>query len=165
MSPEDGARLWALWAPLCRFVSRRTAGGNESVAEDLAGETFARAVEHWPKLAEAHEKVLFGWLCTTALRLGIDRARHERVVPMLPLDDDAASRAFEVGSDRHVAVLDGRAALDRLGERDRAWLWDLFGHGYGTHEMMARHRRSVLAVKSRTFRARFAAKAALEAVG
>ncbi len=63
---------------LYRFV------GNRQTAEDLTQETFVRVVRHLPSYRPTGP--VGGWIYRIARNLALNRFRHERVAPEIPLD-------------------------------------------------------------------------------
>ena len=66
-------------------------------AEDVAGETFERALRAWSKDGTPSAQPL-PWLLLTARRIAIDRARRRRLLRWLPLS--AAPRSTSVAFDQ-----------------------------------------------------------------
>jgi RNA polymerase sigma-70 factor (ECF subfamily) len=61
------------WAPVVAALARRF--GDLDIAEEMAAEAFATAVERWP--VDGVPPNRGGWLTTTAHRKAIDRVRRE----------------------------------------------------------------------------------------
>ena len=96
--------------------------GDADLADDVAQEAFVRLCKHG---VEGDERGLRAWLFRTATHLVRDRYRVEKnrrrlleANPVRPAALEAPDRQIE----RNEAVRRVRAALDRLGERDRAML-------------------------------------------
>lgn len=129
--PEDAGRLFELYHPsLVRMLHRRT--GDRERAEELAQETFARAVATPPENPRP-------WLFAVALNLVREEARrsarHERRLQLLRADDvPAPSPADEF--DRAERVSRVRRALAQLVERDREALL-LKAEGFNYDEIAA----------------------------
>jgi len=99
------------------FVNFRT--GNETIAEDIAAEVFARA---WARLRDPGERdAAAAWLFTTARRLVIDHYRRAPLRALASVDESAypSSRSPEIAavSNERLAIL-GRCLTD-LADRDR----------------------------------------------
>lgn len=121
---QPGGRAFLDWSEvyrehygsLVRFLYRRT--GDQARAEDLAQEAFVRALEHRPDRPRA-------WLFTVALNLARDEGRHESVrrrhLRLLKGEAEGATGEPppDVTVERRETIERVRAALTRLGERDR----------------------------------------------
>jgi RNA polymerase sigma-70 factor (ECF subfamily) len=113
---DDVARLFEAYYPaLVRMLYRRT--GDRDRAEDLAQETFARAVAAPPRNPRP-------WLFAVALNLvredGRRSVRQGRRLQLLKAElDDAPAAAPDDLLERGDRAARVRAALDRLTERDR----------------------------------------------
>ncbi len=68
-------------------------------AEDVAGETFERALRAWTSNRTPPNKPL-PWLLLTARRIAIDRARRRRLLRWLPLSAAPRSTSAELDHDR-----------------------------------------------------------------
>jgi len=99
---------------LVRMLYRRT--GDRDRAEDLAQETFARALEAPPHNPRP-------WLFAVALNLvredGRRAVRQGRRLQLLRAETDHPSVAPDVEFERREREAAVRSALDRLGDRDR----------------------------------------------
>lgn len=108
---------------LVRFLFRRI--GDQARAEDLAQEAFVRALEHQPSRPRA-------WLFTVATNLARDEGRRAAVrrrhLTLIQAEADArpSEPPPDVVLERRDDVRRVRAALARLGERDREalLLWE-----------------------------------------
>lgn len=106
------------YARLVRFLYRRL--GDRDRAEDLAQEAFVRLLSHRPRRPES-------WLYAVAANLARDEARGtaRRARHLRALEGEWSERSAEAPDaalDAGAAVTEVRAALDRLGERDRTIL-------------------------------------------
>jgi RNA polymerase sigma-70 factor, ECF subfamily len=123
----DLARLFDEFYPsLVRMLYRRT--GDRDRAEDLAQETFARAVSAPPNNPRP-------WLFAVALNLvredGRKAVTRGRRLELLRNEQDRPAAGPEVEYERNEDVARVRAALARLNERDReALLLKAEGFGY-----------------------------------
>ncbi|HLS48332.1 MAG TPA: sigma-70 family RNA polymerase sigma factor [Gemmatimonadales bacterium] len=111
----DVGRLFELYhESLVRMLHRRT--GDRDRAEDLAQETFARAVAAPPTNPRP-------WLFAVALNLvredGRRAVRQGRRLQLLRAETPSAASSPEDDLDRKEARSAVRAALDQLGDRDR----------------------------------------------
>ncbi|HEY7614741.1 MAG TPA: sigma-70 family RNA polymerase sigma factor [Gemmatimonadales bacterium] len=123
----DIARLFDEYYPsLVRMLYRRT--GDRDRAEDLAQETFARAVAAPPDNPRP-------WLFAVALNLVREDGRRTvtrgRRLELLRTEQDRPAAGPDVDFERNEDVARVRAALARLNERDReALLLKAEGFGY-----------------------------------
>jgi RNA polymerase sigma-70 factor (ECF subfamily) len=123
----DLARLFEEFYPsLVRMLYRRT--GDRDRAEDLAQETFARAVSAPPDNPRP-------WLFAVALNLVREDGRKSvtrgRRLELLRNEKDRPATGPDTDLERSEAVTQVRAALARLNERDReALLLKAEGFGY-----------------------------------
>jgi RNA polymerase sigma factor (sigma-70 family) len=102
------------YGSLVRMLYRRT--GDRDRAEDLAQETFARAVSAPPNNPRP-------WLFAVALNLvredGRRKAARGRRLELLRADNDRPASGPEADLERNEQTARVRAALAALGERDR----------------------------------------------
>jgi RNA polymerase sigma-70 factor (ECF subfamily) len=123
----DLARLFDEYYPsLVRMLYRRT--GDRDRAEDLAQETFARAVAAPPDNPRP-------WLFAVALNLVREDGRRTvtrgRRLELLRNEQDRPAAGPDVDLERNEEVARVRSALARLNERDReALLLKAEGFGY-----------------------------------
>jgi RNA polymerase sigma-70 factor, ECF subfamily len=123
----DLARLFEEYYPsLVRMLYRRT--GDRDRAEDLAQETFARAVSAPPDNPRP-------WLFAVALNLVREDGRRSvtrgRRLELLRTEQDRPTEGPDTDLERNEDVARVRAALARLNERDReALLLKAEGFGY-----------------------------------
>jgi len=128
----DLARLFEQYYPsLVRMLYRRT--GDQDRAEDLAQETFARAVSAPPDNPRP-------WLFAVALNLVREDGRKSvtrgRRLELLRNEQDRPVTGPDADLDRNEDVARVRAALARLNERDREALL-LKAEGFGYDEIAA----------------------------
>ena len=128
----DLARLFDEFYPsLVRMLYRRT--GDRDRAEDLAQETFARAVAAPPNNPRP-------WLFAVALNLVREDGRKSvtrgRRLELLRNEQDRPVAAPDAEFDRNEDVARVRAALAKLNERDREALL-LKAEGFGYDEIAA----------------------------
>lgn len=145
-------------APVVRYLTRRL--GDRDLAEELAQETFLRALRHGPVAKER------AWLFTVATNLVRDEARRsarERQRLSL-LRDELAADTTDTTTGPDGGEADGwpdrlreqalaRAAVDALAERDRMALL-LREEGLDYHEIAAALGLSVGSVGTTLSRAR-----------
>lgn len=159
----DGVRLQAIYdahgTSLFRYLLRLTRGERQT-AEDLLQETLLRAWNHRDVLTADIEN-LRPWLFTVARRIAIDaaRAKHARPaevgvdISLLPCTDDPIERM--------VSASTVRQAVAQLRPAHRAVLVELYFKGGSTLEVAQRLGVPEGTVKSRTFYALRALRAAL----
>lgn len=128
----DLAQLYQQYhASLVRMLYRRT--GDRDRAEDLAQETFARAVAAPPDNPRP-------WLFAVALNLvredGRRAVRQGRRLELLRAEDRGPGSRPDLEYDRNEAAAGVRAALMTLGERDREALL-LRAEGFSYEEIAA----------------------------
>jgi RNA polymerase sigma-70 factor (ECF subfamily) len=129
---QDTGRLFELYyAPLVRMLWRRT--GDRDRAEELAQETFARAVEAPPLNPRP-------WLFAVALNLVREDARRAnrqgRRLQLLKAETPNSAPGADVEFERRERQAAVRAALARLNERDREALL-LKAEGFSYDEIAA----------------------------
>jgi RNA polymerase sigma-70 factor (ECF subfamily) len=116
---------------LVRMLYRRT--GDRERAEEIAQETFARAVAAPPRNPRP-------WLFAVALNLvreeGRRAVRQERRLVLYKAEQPEAVEAVDETLDRSESVARVRAALDSLSPRDREALL-LKAEGFGYDEIAA----------------------------
>lgn len=99
---------------LVRMLMRRT--GDRDRAEEIAQETFARAVVAPPRNPRP-------WLFAVALNLvreeGRRRVRQDRRLVLYKAEQDGAAESPADTMDRHGRIESVRAALETLSDRDR----------------------------------------------
>lgn len=107
---------------LYRFVSRRS-DGDRTLAEDIAQETWLRAIRAWNRDGMPDRPL--AWLTTVAARL---LSNHFRRPVERPLDDDATDQE-SIDPERSAERTERRSlverALTRL-PRAQAWLIEVF---------------------------------------
>lgn len=123
-------------APLVRYLVRYC--GDADVAEDAAQEAFVRLAERPPRT----EENLRAWLFTVATRIAVDEARGRRRRSEL-LEKDSGRATLGEPADLPDEVFARaerrrrvRAALDELGEKERAVLL-LREEGFAHREIAA----------------------------
>lgn len=79
---EHIAALYAIYAlAMVRYLTRLT--GSVHTAEDLAHDTFVKALRSWDQLDDMQS--VRGWLFRIATHAAFDRHRRQRVHPTTPL--------------------------------------------------------------------------------
>lgn len=138
------------WPLVVGYLARRVR--DRHLAEELAAETFyraSRAFLGWRGEAPA------AWLLSIARNVLVDAVRRDRREQAL---DPSVLAPVESAEDA-VAVAD---MLDRLPEQDRRLLVLVHVHGYSCPEVAAMIGATPGAVRTALYRARAAARAALE---
>lgn len=150
------------WDRLVRFCCRMT--HDESRAEDLAQETFLRALAHQQLLASLSTPQQKSWLFETAHNLFCDGARRaareqdlmDQLTPPPgeePADDTAAAAMGQVELD---------TLLDRLPEADRALFTLRYDAGYTAAELARITGQPAATLRTRLHRIRKALQTSLE---
>lgn len=135
MSVDWGEVYRVTYQDLVRFLYRKVWDADR--AQDLAQESFVRALDHAPDNPRAFLFTVASNLARDEARTGVRRRQHLTLLrddaDVAPSRPPAPDRALE-DAERRAAV---RRALDALGERDREalLLWDA-GLDY---EEIARH--------------------------
>ena len=123
--PTDWAALYeTMYADLVRFLYRKVWDAQR--AEDLAQETFMRALRHDPDKPRAWLFTVASNLARDEARTAVRRRRHLQLVRAeLEADPPAEPPPSEV-AERHERAEAVRRALDALSDRDREilLLWD-----------------------------------------
>ena len=109
---------------LRRYLVGRTQ--NYAAAEDIAQETFLRAMNHEHKLAEMLPGQQRAWLYKTAKNLAVDHARRAKA---LPLPDTP----IQAQTDFSVPVVDSLCAC--LTQQDRTIFTLRYDFGYNASEI------------------------------
>lgn len=131
---DDLERLFRTYhAPLVRYLTRRL--GDRDLADELAQETFVRALKHGPVTSER------SWLFAVATNLVRDEARRDarqrRHLEMLRAQpQEEADDPEEPSPDRIVEAALARKAVNGIGERDRIALL-MREEGLNYHEIAA----------------------------
>jgi RNA polymerase sigma-70 factor, ECF subfamily len=145
-------RLYADYAPtIVRHLERLTQ--NQETAEDLAQETFIKALRSWEQLASSEN--VRAWLFRIATNTAYDEFRRRRLRATTPLTDvHADTLATERGESTLTEAEPIWAALQRLPARYRV---PLLLQGYGGYPLSEIARAlgwKESTVKSRLHRAR-----------
>jgi RNA polymerase sigma-70 factor (ECF subfamily) len=128
--------------------------GDETLAEDIASDTFLRLL----KAVKAHrgpERNLRGWLIGTARHLIIDHVRGKYRHPHIKLTDthvDDEQAPVEAVEERD-ASSELSLAMGRLTDEQQHVLALRFGQGYSLEETAKVMKKNVNAVKALQFRA------------
>jgi len=136
-------------APLYAFVSRRV-GGDRGLAEDIAQETWLRAVAVWPRRGTPdHPRA---WLIRVARNLLVSHFRRRRPLPVDPAE-------LELEDDSYCPETPWAAALvswglARLRKRQAQLLEAFYFDGKSTREIAKEYGLSERAVEGRLRRAR-----------
>ncbi len=148
---DDLERLFRTYhAPIVRYLTRRL--GDRDLAEELAQETFMRALRHGPVASER------SWLFAVATNLVRDEARrdarqrrHLELLRSEHADDVAEPETTSIERMQEAAL--ARRAVDALAERDRVALL-MKEEGLDYHEIAAALGLSVGSVGTTLSRAR-----------
>jgi RNA polymerase sigma-70 factor (ECF subfamily) len=136
--------------PIQRYLERLI--GNRETAEDLAHETFIKALRHWTQLNQSASAR--NWLYRIATNTAYDYLRRKCRVEMTPLTDDHAQRftapPIETRFDDAEPIL---AALHRIPEHYRRPLL-LATAGYDHKDIANALHSNVNTIKTRVHRAR-----------
>jgi RNA polymerase sigma-70 factor (ECF subfamily) len=135
--------------PIQRYLERLVS--NHETAEDLAHETFIKALRHWEQLDQATS--VRGWLYRIATNTAYDHLRRGRRVAMVPLLHDAAAQiaAHEPQIDDAEPV---QAALKNIPDMYRIPLMLHIWAGYPLQDIADALSINVAAIKTRVHRAR-----------
>lgn len=91
--------------------------GDRALAEELAQEALARAVQHWPKIADSDQRE--GWVYRVGVNLA--NSRFRRRLAERRANQKATARAEQVAQDGDVATaLTVRRVVSELPRRQRA---------------------------------------------
>lgn len=148
---DDLERLYREYhAPIVRYLTRRL--GDRDLAEELAQETFMRAMRHAPLTSER------SWLFAVATNLVRDEARREirqrRHLELLRAEHvDRVVEPETTSLERLQEAALARRAVDALAERDRVALL-MKEEGLDYHEIAAALGLSVGSVGTTLSRAR-----------
>lgn len=136
-------------APVVRYLTRRL--GDRDLAEELAQETFVRALRHAPATNER------AWIFAVATNLVRDEARRDarerKRLTMLRLEAEEALEPEPTSLERLQSQALARSAVDALAEKDRMALL-LREEGLDYHEIAAALGLSVGSVGTTLSRAR-----------
>jgi RNA polymerase sigma-70 factor (ECF subfamily) len=146
------ARLYEQYhQPILRYLERLC--GSHELAEDLAQETFLKALRHWEQLVAVEGAA--AWLFRIARHMAFDEHRRRRRSPGVPLTDlhldTLAGKREELAIEELEPI---RAALAQLQERYRQALLLHSYAGYPIETIAASLGWKVGTVKSRLSRAR-----------
>lgn len=147
---DDLERLFRDYhAPLVRYLTRRT--GDRDLAEELAQETFVRAMRHAPVTNER------AWLFAVATNLVRDTARRDarerQRLTLLRAEAETVQEPEPTTFERMQEQAFARRAVDALAERDRLALL-MREEGLDYHEIAAALGLSVGSVGTTLSRAR-----------
>jgi RNA polymerase sigma-70 factor (ECF subfamily) len=148
------------WDAIFGYLRART--GNSAIAEDLASDTFVRALQSIGTLSRRADTSPRAWFITIARNLLLDdlkSSRRRREIPVWDLFDTDAGHGSATSNDGLSAVLRAESrravhtAMQRLGDEQRTCLYLRFFCGLSVVETAVRMKRSVGAVKSLQLRA------------
>ena len=135
--------------PIQRYLERLV--GSRETAEDLAHETFIKALRHWDERTTAS---VHGWIYRIAANTAYDFLRRRRRVEITVLTDEhhamAIAPATELRIDEAQPI---QAALRQIPEHYRQPLL-LASAGYGRQDIAAAPGVNVNTIKTRVHQAR-----------
>jgi RNA polymerase sigma-70 factor (ECF subfamily) len=138
--------------------------GDENLAEDIAGETFARLLES-VNAGQGPHTSLRGWLMGTASNLVNDHLRGMYAHPIGTLPEDFEPNADGLSPHQYVEHTDRRRtvreALGQLTEEQQQVIALRFGNGYSLEETAALMAKKPNAIKALQFRALAALRRAI----
>lgn len=123
--PTDWAALYeTMYTDLVRFLYRKVWDAQR--AEDLAQETFVRALRHDPDKPRAWLFTVASNLARDEARTAVRRRRHLTLIRAEMEDDPPAAPSPSECAEREERAASVRVALEALSERDREvlLLWD-----------------------------------------
>ncbi|MGL5931225.1 MAG: sigma-70 family RNA polymerase sigma factor [Dermatophilaceae bacterium] len=169
-SAADEALVRGLWSEhgrcLLAYATRLT--GDRGAAEDIVQETLVRAWQHADTLVESRGSVR-GWLLTVTRNLATDRARARAVRPAeVAAPPEPVLADARVGPDVAGQVVDRMVVVDAMGtlsEEHRQVIEQLYFQGRTVTEAASVLQVPPGTVKSRSFYALRAMRAALEPHG
>lgn len=137
------------YQPIQRYLERLVR--HHETAEDLAHETFIKALRHWEQLEQTTS--VRGWLYRIATNTAYDHLRRGRRVAMVPLlhDQAAHTAAHEPQIDDAEPV---RVALKNISDMYRIPLLLHIWAGYPLQDIADALGLNVATVKTRVHRAR-----------
>jgi len=149
--------FYALYGRECDVVFRylRSALRDPANAEDLCGETHARAWDAWPRFRGGEQEAR-AWLMRIARNLVIDRVRRDGRLTFVPLPEHTAAR--DTGSAEVLALREAMSSL----RRDDRELLAMRMAGLSHHEIAEIRHKSEAAIKKSWQRALTRVRAQLE---
>lgn len=130
--------------------------GDETVAEDIAGEALTRLLESVHSGSGPHTS-LRGWLMSTTSNLINDHLRHAYAHPIERLPDELDLHAESPGPSQHAEREERdnqlREALAKLTPDQQQVIAFRFGNGYSLEETATMMKKKVNAIKALQFRA------------
>lgn len=147
---------------LLAYCTRLT--GDRAAAEDVVQETLVRAWKHSADLVESKGSVR-GWLLTVARNIVTDRARARAVRPSEVAESPARPLVERDHSDSVVNTMVVLQALDQVSPEHREVLVELYYRGRSVSEAAKELGVPQGTVKSRSYYALRAVRAAMGAAG
>ena len=143
--------------PLYAYISRRV-GGDRELAEDLAQETWMRAIDTWPSRGVPEEPL--AWLLRVARNCLVRHFRRTRLEGVDPAILDLEPAALD-DSDPHTVAAVGWA-IARIRRAHADVLEAFYFEGKSVREMAAERSTSERAIEGRLRRARARLRKKLE---
>lgn len=168
---EDGERQRAVDEELIRFLYQEHGHsvlayairltGDRAAAEDVVQETLLRAWRHAENLRSDSKGSVRGWLLTVARNIVTDRARARAVRPQEVAEPAHVPDVERDHADRVVNSMAVLGAMDALSQEHREVLVEMYYRGRTVAEVAVALRIPPGTVKSRSYHALRALRAAL----
>lgn len=135
--------------PIQRYLERLV--GSREAAEDLAQETFIKALRCWDQHAAASVR---GWLFRIAVNTAYDFLRRKRRIEFTGLTEAHYACSATLGTELHIDEAEQiQAALRQIPEHYRVPL-QLIAAGYGHQDIATALGVNINTIKTRVHRAR-----------
>jgi RNA polymerase sigma factor (sigma-70 family) len=157
----DGDALWSLWGPTYGLVRVLAPYLSDESVEDIVGDAFLRVLRADRELDD-RDDACRRYLFMVARNLVIDRSRHDGCVQMVGIEAAEWTRGtVDAGSERHVALMDLRAALPSIAETHRRFA-EMQAEGFIGREIAAAFGTTWCTVRSRNWKTYRALRGLLE---